>query len=289
MRWLRVPTVFTLAAACLAAAAAGAQARPASASTRQASAAGSELVVVATDYQFDAPDQVDAGLVNIRLFNRGKDLHHVLVIKVDRLDRIAQISDMLRANDWSVPWMHAMGGPEAVSAGGVSSASLVLEPGRYVLACVVASPASHRGHFMDGMIRELSVVKPAAGSGVAQLPTADIKLKLYEWNFTLDGPLNAGRRTIQVENGGEFEHQVWMVRLLAGKSAEQAVRWTQERKGPPPFEPVGGTTGIAPKRAVNITMDLLPGDYALLCGLFNPLSKRAHAAHGMIKPLRVVN
>ncbi|MFN8583381.1 MAG: hypothetical protein U0163_20700 [Gemmatimonadaceae bacterium] len=44
---------------------------------------GNELVVVATDFAFQAPPQVDAGLVNIRLFNRGTEMHHVLVIKVD--------------------------------------------------------------------------------------------------------------------------------------------------------------------------------------------------------------
>ncbi|MEO7964978.1 MAG: hypothetical protein ABIT38_13830, partial [Gemmatimonadaceae bacterium] len=46
---------------------------------------GTELVVVATDYHLTAPEQVDAGLVNIRMVNRGKEMHHVLVMKINRL------------------------------------------------------------------------------------------------------------------------------------------------------------------------------------------------------------
>jgi hypothetical protein len=250
---------------------------------------GNDLVIVATDHAFEAPEQVDAGLVNIRLFNRGKEMHHVLLIRVDRLDRIPLIADYLRKNDWSVPWMHPVGGPESVGPGGVATASLVLEPGRYVLACVVASPATHRLHFMDGMIRELSVVKGPTSSPRAELPKADVTLQLFEWNFNLSGQLFAGRRTIRVDNIGKFEHHVWIVRLNEGKTTADATRWAEDPKGPPPFEPVGGTTGLGPGRSINVTVDLLPGDYALLCTLFNPLSRKTHSAHGMIKPIRVVH
>lgn len=256
---------------------------------RPGTAAGNELVVIATDYAFEAPEQVDAGLVNIRLFNRGKEMHHVVVIKVDRLERIGQISDILKANKWNEEWMQALGGPEAVNPGGVSTASMVLEPGRYILACVVSSPSTHKAHFMDGMIRELSVVKPPGTPIRASLPATDITLKLYEWNYTLEGPLFAGRRTIRVENIGKFEHHAWIVRLLPGKTIEQATKWAEDPTGVAPFEPVGGTTGIMPGRSLNITVDLAPGDHALLCTLFNPLSRKTHSAHGMIKPFRVVN
>lgn len=263
-----------------------AQGRP----TRRAGGiAGSELVIVATDFAFDAPEQVDAGLVNIRMFNRGKEMHHVLVIKLDRLDRVSQVADYLKTGDWNVPWMHPMGGPEAVAPGGVSSASMVLEPGRYVLACVVSSPTTNRMHFMDGMIRELSVVKGPNTAASMTLPPTEVTLKLFEWNFTLDGPLFAGRRTIRVENIGKIEHQGWLVRLNKGTSIEQAVKWAENPSGPAPFEPVGGTTGLGPGRSMNITVDLVAGDYAWLCTLYNPLSKKTHSAHGMFKPIRVVN
>lgn len=250
---------------------------------------GSELVVVATDFQFQAPSQVDAGLVNIRLFNRGKELHHVLVIKVDRMDRLSQIADELRANKYMTSWMHPLGGPESVGPGGVSSASMVLEPGRYVLACIVASPTTHRQHFMDGMLRELSVVKPPGPEVLTALPSAELSLSLNEWSFTLTGVLYAGRRTIRVVNNGAVEHHLSIVRLIGGATALQAAHWLENPKGEPPFEAVGGTTGLGPKAAVNVTVDLMPGEYAFLCTLYNPLSKKTHSAMGMVKSYTVTS
>jgi hypothetical protein len=249
---------------------------------------GNELVVIATDYRFEAPEQVDAGLVNIRLFNRGKEDHHVLLIKLENLDRMNQVAEQLKTNDWNVPWMHSFGGPESVAPGGSATATMVLEPGRYALVCVVASPGTHRQHFTEGMIRELSVVKPLGVVVPATLPPTEVTVKLFEWNFTVEGPLFAGRRTIRVENVGQFDHNVAFVRLLEGKTVEQAVAWAESPRGAAPYEPVGGSTRVERDRAVNITIDLMPGEYALLCTLYNPLSRKPHSGHSMVKPIRVV-
>jgi hypothetical protein len=166
---------------------------------------------------------------------------------------------------------------------------MILEPGRYVLACIVASPTSHRQHFMDGMIRELAVLKPPTSQVATSLPAAEATLRMFEWNFTLVGPLHAGRRTIRVENVGTFEHHAWFVRLFRGRTIQEAVRWAENPTGPAPFEPVGGTTGLGASRSVNVTLDLSPGEYAILCTLFNPLSKKTHSAHGMFLPLTIVD
>lgn len=249
---------------------------------------GTELAIIATDFKFEAPSQVDAGLVNVRLFNRGREPHHVLIVKVDRLARLTEISENLRDNIWQT-WMHAYGGPESVEPGAVSSASMVLEPGRYVIACVVASPATHRQHFMDGMIADLEVVRGPRSDQSITLPTAEIEVRMNEWAFSPGGALHAGRRTIRVENDGKMEHQMAIVRLRPGKTMMQAAAWSENPVGPAPFEAVGGTTGLSPDRSVNVTVDLFPGEYAFLCTLYNPLSKKSHAAHGMLKAFTVVN
>lgn len=244
---------------------------------------GSELVVRVTDQGLEVPTQVDAGLVNVRLFNRSSGPQHITILKVDRLDRVASISEYLRSGDWNVPWINRMGGPESTPPGGVSSVSMILEPGRYVVAHLpVASKPG--GPLILREVEELSVVGDAGG---ARLPAAAVTLTMFEWNFTLEGPLNAGRRTIRVENKGQFEHQVSIVRLLPGRGIDQAVKWAENPSGPPPFEGVGGTTNLARERAVNVTVDLLPGDYVLLCTSYNPLSKQLHSHHGMIRQIRV--
>lgn len=267
------------------AARAPAQARPAA--PRPAGTQGAELVIVVTDKQFDAPSEVDAGLVNVRLFNRSSGPQHFTILKVDRLDRVSSISEYLKSGDWNVPWINRMGGPESTPPGGVSSVSMVLEPGRYVIAQLPVNPTPGAALIL-GEVEELAVSRrPGATAGATTLPAADIMLTLFEWNFTLEGPLTAGRRTIRVENKGQFEHQVSIVRLLPGRGFDQAVKWSENPSGPPPFEGVGGTTNLARNRSVNVTVDLIPGDYALLCTTWNPLSRRLHSQHGMVKQFRV--
>ncbi|MEO7963918.1 MAG: hypothetical protein ABIT38_08420 [Gemmatimonadaceae bacterium] len=248
---------------------------------------GAELVVVVNDRGLEAPEQVDAGLVNVRLFNRSSGSQHVLLLKVERLDRLPAIVDYLKSGNWNVPWITRMGGPESTPPGGVSSVSMVLEPGRYVIAQLPLTPSSD-GSLELGDVEELAVLKYANGEEMAAtLPAANATVQLYEWNFNINGPLNAGRRTIRVENIGQFEHQVWIVRLAPGKGLEQAVKWAELPSGAPPFEGIGGTTNLARGHSVNITVDLLAGDYALLCVTYNPLSRKLHSKHGMVKAFRV--
>lgn len=262
-----------------------AQRRPAA--PRAGGIQGSELVIVINDKGFDAPSQVEAGLVNVRLFNRSTATQHIAILKVDRLDRVASIAEYLRSGDWNVPWISRMGGPESSAPGAVSSVSMMLVPGRYVVAQLPVAP-TREGPLVLAEVQELAVIRPADGTAPATLPATEVSLVMNEWGFTIEGPLNAGRRTLRVENKGQFEHHVSIVRLLPGRTLEQAVRWAERPVGPAPFEAVGGTTNVERGRAVNVTVDLMPGDYALLCTTYNPLSKQLHSQHGMVKQIRVV-
>ncbi|MBL8962411.1 MAG: hypothetical protein JNJ98_21290, partial [Gemmatimonadetes bacterium] len=78
---------------------------------------GSEMVIESTDTGCEAPDQVDAGLVNVRLFNRGGTLRHVEFIRRDRITPLAEVRDLVLTNDRNVPWLRALGGPAPASPG----------------------------------------------------------------------------------------------------------------------------------------------------------------------------
>jgi hypothetical protein len=250
---------------------------------------GTELVVVSTDQGLDVPTQVDAGLVNIRLFNRGKALHSVILVKVDRLDRLASIAEFLRNNDWNVSWLKAMGGPGRITPGGISSAIVAVEPGRYLLADLGDGPPQGRLTRSNDFLRELSVVKGPGPAVVPTLPPTELTISMTNWAFHVTGALYAGRRTIRVANESPLDHNLWVVRLLPGRSAQDVMQWLAQPKAAMPFEPAGGTTAVGAGRAINVPLDLLPGEYVLICGLLNPLSQKTHAAHGMFKLLTVTH
>jgi len=54
-----------------------------------------------------------------------------------------------------------------------------------------------------------------------------------------------------------------------------------------PGSVTAGSPAGGPPGKVNVTVDLMPGDYALLCVTYNPLSRQLHSQHGMIRALRV--
>ena len=52
---------------------------------RFASLPGANVIsVVATDYAFEMPSSMPAGLTTIRFSNKGKELHHIYLVKVDK-------------------------------------------------------------------------------------------------------------------------------------------------------------------------------------------------------------
>jgi hypothetical protein len=100
-------------------------------------------------------------------------------------------------------------------------------------------------------------------------------------------PLRSGHHTIRVENGGLQPHEVAMIRLLPGKTVADAMAWTQDRRATPPFETAGGTVALSPGRENFMTLDLVPGDYVLVCFVPDAHDGKPHLAHGMIRELVV--
>jgi hypothetical protein len=48
-----------------------------------ATAPANEVTITATDYKFDAPAEIPAGLTNFRMVDNGKELHHATLIKLE--------------------------------------------------------------------------------------------------------------------------------------------------------------------------------------------------------------
>ena len=46
-------------------------------------AAPNEVVITASEYKFEAPDQIPAGLTTFKLNDTGKEMHHATLIKLD--------------------------------------------------------------------------------------------------------------------------------------------------------------------------------------------------------------
>lgn len=244
-----------------------------------------QVVVRAKDFSFDAPDTISAGLTTIRLFNDGPEVHHIWLV---RLQEGKTMSDLLAAlqKSHALPgWAVDVGGPNLPNGpGNHNDATLRLEPGSYVMLCVIPGPDGVP-HVMKGMVRPLTVV--GTGHTDAALPAADIVMTLDDYKFDTDKPITAGRHTIRIENAAAQSHEVVALLLEPGKTAKDLLEWSAKPSGPPPAAPVAGITGIARGEVNQVTADFKPGNYVLVCFWPDVKDGRPHFMHGMLKEFTV--
>ena len=254
-------------------------AQPASAAT-----AANTVTIVTTDFAFQSPAELPAGLTTFRLVNQGPSLHHVQLIRLEEGKTMDDFAAALKAGGPPPRWMVMAGGPNPPEMGDTASTTLTLQPGTYAMVCFVPTPDGVP-HLAKGMVRPLTVT-PAAGS--APEPSADLVMKLVDYDFELSAPLTAGRHTIRIENAGPQEHEVAIVKLDAGKEPMEFAEWGERGQvGPAPGTMHGGVSAIAPGSHAFVDVDLEPGEYGLICFVPDVKDGKGHYHHGMVKRVKV--
>ena len=248
------------------------------------------VTLTATEYAFTVPDTIPAGLTTFRLVNQGKELHHGSLVRLRDGKTVADFQAGLAAamknHAPPPPWMEFVGGPNAVTLGDTTTATLVVEAGSYVFVCWIPS-LDGVPHVMKGMLRPLVVTASAAP--VAVPPAADVTMTLIDYDFQLSQPLTAGHHVVRVENAGAQGHEVVIAALAPGKTLQDFIAWEAGgEKGPlPTGQWLGGVTTLNVGGHSQFATTLAPGNYLLLC--FWPDSKdgRPHLLHGMAKQIHV--
>lgn len=259
-------------------------------SARDASAAGiREVTFEATDYGFTGPDTIPAGLVSARVVNKGKDLHHIQFLRLDAGKTMADFTAAAKADPsvvfGKVSWVKYEGGPNAVVPGESTSAIVNLEPGNYVVACIIPDPKGVP-HVIHGMVKALTVKGPAV-SKVSE-PKAAVTITAHDFNFSPDKPIAAGKQTIRFENSGTQPHEVVLVQLPPGKTVKDfADGFAPGHSGPPPGKPIGGVAGLYKGGHAYFTAKIDPGHYGLICFFEDPTKKAPHFALGMMYDFEV--
>jgi hypothetical protein len=242
------------------------------------------VTVTATDYAFDAPAEIPAGLTTIRLVTNGKEMHHATLIKLEDGKTFEDFKQTMKGDAPPAPWMVMYGGPNPPRPGGVTEETQVLEPGNYVLVCFIPS-ADGTPHIAKGMLRPITVT--ASDAAPAPEPVPDIVVKLVDYGFELSKPLTPGKHIIRIENDGGQTHELVLAKLAPGKTVQDLSSWVFKMQGPPPGEPMGGVASIHPGGHGFITVDAVPGEYGFLCFVPDSKDGKPHVAHGMLKQITV--
>lgn len=255
-----------------------------------AAAGPSSITVTATDFAFQAPDTITAGLNTFQLVNHGDQVHMAQLIRLDSAKTLAEFlvahDEAFRTKGPRPAWAKRLGGPGAAEPHGSTNATHDLEPGNYAWICLMDVP-DRIPHVVKAGMAKAFVVRPRSSKPAPQpAPEASIVMQLSEYTFSYDVPLTAGRQMIRVRNVGAEPHEVGLVKLIQGKTTHDFETWLQKPQGPPPANPVGGISSFVPGSEGYFEVDLTPGDYVLVCLVTAP-DGRSHTEHRMIQHIRI--
>ncbi len=246
----------------------------------------SQVTIKARDYSFEAPAQIEAGLVSIIMENEGQEPHHVQLVRLNDGVTMEQFQTAIQQGpEAALPLVTLAGGPGVVPGGKSQQVTVELDPGHYILLCLVPG-TDGIPHLAKGMMAALEVVDKGNRADV-QEPKADQTVRTLDFSFTLPPEIKAGPQVWKVINEGKQPHELALIRLADGKTMGDVAAFMQAPSGPPPFEDAGGLQGIDPGESGWLNLDLQPGNYVALCHIPDPASGKAHEELGMVMPFSV--
>ena len=240
----------------------------------------SEVVIIAEEYAFEAPDRIAAGWRTIRLKNRGRDVHHVQFLKLPASKTAADFHNALKIDSTRLPsWVVRHGGVNSVMPDDEAVVVIELDPGDYVLICGIPDERG-RPHVVHGMTKSLLVAEPAASSNGA--PTPDVTISMKEFSYAFDRPLTEGDRMVLVRNDGRQAHEVLLLALAPGASVLDFLEFYKPgTPRNPAGRTIGGMTGLEPGRQGFFSLHVKAERYGILCFLADPYRRRPHFMDGM--------
>jgi hypothetical protein len=226
------------------------------------------LSIEATEYAFQNPRTVEAGPVQLEMANQGEE-HHVLILaKVAAGTTVEEATNALQAPpgpSQGPPPFTPLFGIAGTDPGQQGNATLVLEPGAYIIFCPVPS-ADGTPHLAQGMVSSFEVTGDAGG----ELPEADTSVQAQEFEFVDVPDLGPGENSISFTNSGEQEHEINLIELLPGTAIEDVLdfyRTPPGEGGPPPIVAHGGVIA-QPGLTATTRFTLEPGkQYAFVCAV----------------------
>jgi uncharacterized cupredoxin-like copper-binding protein len=238
------------------------------------------VTVVATEYAFSMPDTLRSGAVALRLVNRGHELHHLYLARLDAGKSAADLVAAMKAGGPPPAWATDIGGPNGADPGSTSlTTTVTLAPGHYAALCVIPGPDG-MPHAVKGMHKDLVVVGPAASPPPRN--AARDTVTLVDYAFDTHARFEPGVHRVIVRNTSKQSHELELARLLPGKTPADLAAWAEKMAGPPPAHFLGGVSPLAPGQSNELRLDLAPGHYVMLCFVPDARDGKPHVAHGMV-------
>lgn len=254
-----------------------------------AAAEPATVTVTASDYAFDMPAELAAGLVTFTMPNEGAEIHHAQLVRVHEGGSLDAALAALGEDDIETAFEHgSVAGGVGIVAPGASAASTVdLTPGEYAFICGIPSEDDGVPHFAKGMVSTFTVTGEAPAPAPAEVATVG-EVTLHDFAFGLPDDLDG---TVAVTNAGQQPHEMLLLQLGEGVTLEEGLASLEgppPTDGPPPAIPAGGMQALMPGATGYLDLaTLAPGTYGLVCFVPDPETGQSHLELGMIEEIQV--
>jgi hypothetical protein len=259
------------------------------------------IVVKATDLspekpRMSAPVRARAGLVDIRLVNRGDTLHDAQLFRIEGRHSINDlVNEWLEAldSDPKPTWAHPEGGVAPVRPGDDATVTQVLRPGSYL----VVDTQERKGVWpttngAKGGYARLEVI----GRGRGQLPERSASITARDDGFEAEG-IEAGPHELTFTNAGRQLHHAVALPVREDVPFARATQELIDDQGAGTdslgWVPVNGvdrsrsTTVLDSGQSQIAELDLDPGRYALVCVVSDRKGGAPHLMEGLATELNV--
>lgn len=214
--------------------------------------------VVARAGGFVAPDSVPTGLVRVRLVNADSAWHEAALARLTSHDAsLTRFLAEVGAGNEYPGFATDVGGPTLVAPGDSLDVLLRLAPARYLVL-------SWRH---DDVLRGFAVELVAVERRNAAVPPRADDVPLTDFAIAPVAP-RAGAGVLHVVNRGPSVHELTLLRLAPGRSADDYLAWREGGEaGPAPARAVAGTAALGAGAEAWLEVRWEPGDYLLTCAV----------------------
>jgi hypothetical protein len=255
-------------------------------STNQPAASVPQVTITAKDFSFAMPDTLQTGLVDLTLTNQGTQPHQAQLERLNNGVTQAQVLAAFKKGPGALlPLLSSYGGANTVDRGQGQEVILTLAQGQYVMLCFVSGPDTIP-HFIKGMYKFFTVTGPSNANQVSQ-PQVNGQVRLRDFSIVLPASIPAGPVMLQVTNQGTQPHEMDLLKLMPGKTMQDALAFLQKPAGPPPFGAAGGMGALNPGMSGWVKLNPTSGHYVALCFVPDRTTGTPHFALGMITSFSV--
>lgn len=214
------------------------------------------------------PADAPAGPTLVTQVNETEEVAHVSILRIpDEVsdERLAATLKSSVTPDW-LATARLVGNPDRAAPGGGGAVALIdLRPGRY-LVTVPTGPRQPAQFVATGEVAPMPEI------------AADVRATMLEMDFDLPIDISAGSRLWDVTNTASTPHELAIIPVPEGATAEQVLLAIQPAwEGTPlPAElgdewttwsphPIAGVGATSPEGRVFAQIDLSPGTYVAIC------------------------